>query len=76
MGGVGTLGGGTARGTDTNESTLTPGPAPNTVRAADGMVLLAAPEGWVLLPPGDAGLTRSLKATGDRRVVQENGWTP
>ena len=47
-----------------------PGPTPNTVRAADGTVL-TAPEGWVLLPPGDAGLTRRVKAAGDHWVVQE-----
>jgi hypothetical protein len=51
-------------------TTFTPGPTPNTVRAADGTIL-AAPEGWVLLPPGDAGLTRRVKAAGDHWVVQE-----
>jgi len=50
--------------------TFTPGPTPNTVRAADGTVL-AAPEGWVLLPPGDAALTRRVKAAGDHWTVQE-----
>lgn len=49
---------------------FTPGPAPNTVRAADGKVL-TAPDGWVLLPPGDAALTRRVKAAGDHWVVQE-----
>jgi hypothetical protein len=48
----------------------TPGPTPNTVRAADGSVL-TAPEGWVLLPPGDAALTRRVKAAGEHWVVQE-----
>lgn len=47
-----------------------PGPTPNTVRAADGRVL-TAPEGWVLLPPGDAALTRRVKAAGDHWVVAE-----
>ena len=47
-----------------------PGPGPNTVRAAD-CTILTAPEGWVLLPPGDAGLTRRVKAAGDHWVVQE-----
>ena len=51
-------------------TTFTPGPTPNTVRAADGTIL-TAPEGWVLLPPGDAGLTRRVKAAGDHWVVQE-----
>ena len=50
--------------------TFTPGPTANTVRSADGRVL-AAPEGWVLLPPGDAALTRRVKAAGDHWVVQE-----
>ena len=53
-----------------DDKTFTPGPTPNTVRAADGTVL-AAPEGWTLLPPGDAGLTRRVKAAGDHWVVQE-----
>src|SRR5438067_8911588 len=47
-----------------------PGPTPNTVRAADGRVL-AAPDGWALLPPGDAALTRRVKEAGDHWVVQE-----
>src|SRR5262249_16948555 len=51
-------------------TTFAPGPTPNTVRAADGTIL-TAPEGWVLLPPGDAGLTRRVKAAGDHLVVQE-----
>jgi hypothetical protein len=51
-------------------STFSPGPTPNTVRAADGKVL-SAPEGWTLLPPGDAGLTRRVKAAGDHWVVRE-----
>lgn len=50
--------------------TLTPGPTPNTVRAADGKVL-TVPEGWVLLPPGDAALTRRVKAAGDHWAVEE-----
>src|SRR5712672_245808 len=47
-----------------------PGPAPNTVRDADGKIL-TVPEGWVLLPPGDAALTRRVKAAGDHWVVAE-----
>jgi hypothetical protein len=43
---------------------------PNTVRTADGTVL-TAPDGWALLPPGDAALTRRVKAAGDHWVVQE-----
>lgn len=51
-------------------TTFAPGPTPNTVRAADGTIL-TAPEGWVLLPPGDAGLTRRVKAAAEHWVVQE-----
>jgi hypothetical protein len=51
-------------------SFFTPGPRPDTVRAADGGVL-TAPEGWVLLPPGDAALTRRVKEAGDHWIVQE-----
>jgi hypothetical protein len=53
-----------------NDQAFTPGPTPRTVRAADGSVL-TVPEGWALLPPGDAGLTRRVKAAGDHWVVQE-----
>lgn len=53
-----------------SDNTFTPGPSPNTVRAADGRVL-AVPNGWVLLPPGDAALTRRVKAAGEHWVVQE-----
>lgn len=55
---------------DEKARTLTPGPALNPVRAADGTVL-TIPEGWALLPPGDAGLTRRVKAAGEHWVVQE-----
>jgi hypothetical protein len=55
---------------DMNAPTFQPGRTPNTVRAADGSVL-TAPEGSALLPPGDAGLTRRVKAAGDHWVVQE-----
>lgn len=50
--------------------TFAPGATPDTVRAADGTIL-AIPEGWALLPPGDAGLTRRVKAAGEHWVVQE-----
>ena len=53
-----------------NNNAYTPGPTPNTVRSADGRVL-SAPEGWVLLPPGDAALTRRVKAAGEHWIVQE-----
>jgi hypothetical protein len=53
-----------------SSKTFTPGPTPNTVRAPDGKVL-TAPEGWILLLPGDAALTRRVKAAGDYGIVQE-----
>ncbi len=53
-----------------SDTTFAPGPTPNTVRAADGKIL-TVPEGWMLLPTGDAGLTRRVKAAGDHWVVQE-----
>jgi len=49
---------------------FTPGPTPTTVRAGDGRVL-TAPEGWILLPPGDAALTRRVKEAGEHWIVQE-----
>jgi Uncharacterized conserved protein (DUF2293) len=55
---------------DETPTTYAPGPAPNTLRRADGAVL-TIPESWILLPPGDAGLTRRVKAAGDHWVVQE-----
>lgn len=53
-----------------SEILCTPGPTPETVRAADGR-LLTPPPGWVLVPPGDAALTRRLKASGECWLVQE-----
>jgi hypothetical protein len=47
-----------------------PGPTVSTVRAANGAVL-AVPAGWILVRPGDPGLTRRVKAAGDHWVVQE-----
>src|SRR5262245_33863992 len=69
-----------------NDSSMTyaPGPTPNTVRAPDGRVL-TVPEGWVLLPPGDAALTRRVKAAGEawavaekrgRKVFSRGVWAP
>ena len=52
------------------QPSVSPGPSPRTVRTAAGAVL-AVPSGWVLLPPGDAGLTRRVKAAGEHWVVQE-----
>ena len=53
-----------------DDDKFAPGPTENTVRVANGEVLMV-PEGWELLPPGDAGLTRRVKAAGDHWVVQE-----
>ena len=53
-----------------SDNIFTPGPTPNTVRNTSGQVL-TAPEGWVLFPPGDAALTRRVKAAGDHWVVAE-----
>ncbi len=55
---------------DNAGKTFAPGPTPHTVRTVDGDVL-KIPSGWILLPPGDAGLTRRVKAAGDHWVVQE-----
>ncbi len=51
-------------------NTFTPGPTSKTVRAADGKVL-TVPQGWILVPPGDAALTRRIKAAGDHYAVAE-----
>lgn len=50
--------------------TYLPGPAPNTVRTSSGQTL-PVPAGWMLLPPGDAALTRRVKAAGEHWIVQE-----
>ncbi len=49
---------------------VSPGPSDKTVRTEDGKIL-PIPEGWELLPPGDAGLTRRLKAAGPTWTIQE-----
>jgi hypothetical protein len=53
-----------------NATIFSPGPTPNTVRAVNGTVK-SAPDGWILLPPGDAALTRRVKSVGDHWIVQE-----
>lgn len=53
-----------------NGNTFLPGPTPNTVRTPNGKIL-TVPDGWMLLPPGDAALTRRVKAAGDHWIVQE-----
>lgn len=47
-----------------------PCPLPNKVLGPDGKVL-SVPAGWTLVPPGDPGLTRRLKAAGPTWTVQE-----
>ncbi len=55
---------------DADSLTVAPTPDPRRVRASDGS-LLTPPEGWALLPPGDAGLTRRVKAAGPSWTVVE-----
>ena len=50
--------------------TFGPGPTDRTVRDLDGTIL-NIPDHWVLLPPGDAALTRRVKAAGDHWIVAE-----
>ncbi len=50
--------------------TFAPTSDPRRVRAPDGRVL-TVPDGWALLPPGDAGLTRRVKAAGPSWTVAE-----
>lgn len=54
----------------TGDSSFSPGPAPNTVRTPDGAVL-TVPKDWEHLAPGDATLTRRVKAAGEHWVVAE-----
>lgn len=49
---------------------VTPTPAPGVVRDESG-ALLPVPAGWELLPPGDAALTRRVKAAGPVWTMQE-----
>lgn len=53
-----------------SEHSFSPGPTAQTVRTADGRVL-NIPADWILLPPGDPGLTRRVKSAGYHWVVQE-----
>lgn len=54
----------------TETRNVTPGANENIVCTAEGQTL-PVPTGWELLPPGDAGLTRRLKAGGPTWTVQE-----
>jgi hypothetical protein len=67
-----------------NDNTFTPGPTANSVRTPDGRIL-TIPSGWILLPPGDPGLTRRVKVAGDhwavaekkgRKVFSQGVWAP
>jgi acyl-CoA synthetase (AMP-forming)/AMP-acid ligase II len=49
---------------------VSPGPSGRSVRASSGEVL-HPPADWLLLPPGDATLTRRVKAAGPTWTVQE-----
>lgn len=55
---------------NTDSTTFAPGPTPNTVRAPDGAVR-TIPDGWVNVPPGDAALTRRVRAAGESWSVAE-----
>ncbi|MDA0658385.1 MAG: DUF2293 domain-containing protein [Planctomycetota bacterium] len=52
------------------ENVFGPGPTDRTVQRPTGEIL-TAPCNWRLLPPGDAALTRRVKAAGAHWVVQE-----
>lgn len=52
------------------DNVFTPGIAPNTVINQKNQTV-QVPSGWVLLPPGDAALTRRVKAAGDHWIIQE-----
>ncbi|MBC8351414.1 MAG: DUF2293 domain-containing protein [Planctomycetes bacterium] len=54
----------------TEQRIVSPGSQPRTVRSADGEIL-SIPASWDLLAPGDAALTRRVKAAGPSWTVQE-----
>lgn len=49
---------------------VAPGREPDTFCTTAG-ITLSLPSGWILLSPGDAALTRRVKAAGEHWVVQE-----
>ena len=53
-----------------SDHVFAPGPTPGTVRSNSGQIS-TPPADWVLLPPGDAALTRRVKAAGEHWVMQE-----
>lgn len=52
--------------------TFSPGPTPDTVRSREGDVL-ALPQGWVLLPPGDPALIRRVKGGHHWMIWEKKG---
>lgn len=54
-----------------SDNTFSPGPSSRTVRASGGKIL-TVPKDWALLSPGDAAMTRRVKAAGKHWIVQEN----
>ena len=66
------------------ESSYRPGPRPRSVLDGQGRVV-DVPAGWELLPPGDPGATRRVKAAGEffavaekrgRKVFSQGVWAP
>ena len=53
-----------------SQQSYSPGPTPGPVRDTSGSVL-HVPSDWILLPPGDAGLTRRVKAAGQYWQIEE-----
>ncbi len=58
-----------SQGTNNDSQIVAPGRSPHSVIAGDGTEL-AVPSDWELLPPGDAGLTRRVKASTPTWTVQ------
>ena len=54
----------------TKNRTVKPGVNPNYFVCEDGK-MLRPPKGWSLLPPGDAAVTKKVKALGPTWVIQE-----
>lgn len=64
---------------------VSPGPKPRTVRCSESNKVLFVPDDWALLPPGDASITRKVKAGGPtwtvqvkkgRRTMSRGVWAP
>lgn len=53
-----------------DERSLVLGREPNTGLTRDGEII-RLPDGWIVVPPGDAALTRRIKASGDYWVLKE-----